>query len=96
MEELNELLLQRREKVQTFRDAGINPFANNFVPSHQTSDVAELHIDDDAESLQDYQESYAIAGRVMARRDFGKAAFIQLQDGVGRLQVYVEIGRAHV
>ena len=89
MEELNELLLQRREKVQTFREAGINPFANNFVPSHQTSDVAELHVDDDAEFLQDCQESYAIAGRVMARRDFGKAAFIQLQDGSGRLQVYV-------
>ncbi len=89
MEELNELLLQRREKVQTFRDAGINPFANNFVPSHQTNEVAELHADNDAEYLQDCQEIYAIAGRIMARRDFGKAAFIQLQDGSGRLQVYV-------
>ncbi len=89
MEELNELLLQRREKLQTFRDAGINPFANNFTPSHQTSALAELHVDDDAEFLQDCQESYAIAGRIMARRDFGKAAFIQLQDGSGRLQVYV-------
>ncbi len=89
MEELNELLLQRREKVQTFRDAGINPFANNFAPSHQANEVAELHADKDAEYLQDCQESYAIAGRIMARRDFGKAAFIQLQDGSGRLQVYV-------
>lgn len=89
MEELNELLLQRREKVQTFRDAGINPFANNFAPSHQANEVAELHVDNDAEFLQDFQESYAIAGRIMARRDFGKAAFIQLQDGSGRLQVYV-------
>jgi len=89
MEELNELLQQRREKVQTFREAGVNPFANNFVPSHQTTEVAELHADNDADHLQDCQESYAIAGRIMARRDFGKAAFIQLQDGSGRLQVYV-------
>jgi len=89
MEELNELLLQRREKVQTFRDAGVNPFANNFTPSHQTAEIAELHADNDAEFLQDCPENYAIAGRIMARRDFGKAAFIQLQDGKGRLQVYV-------
>ncbi len=32
---------------------------------------------------------YTLAGRIMARRDFGKAAFIQLQDRRGRLQVYV-------
>ncbi len=89
MEELNEQLLQRREKVQTFRDAGINPFANNFAPSHQTTGVADLHADSDADALQNVQERYAIAGRIMARRDFGKAAFIQLQDGSGRLQVYV-------
>ncbi len=89
MEELNELLRQRREKVETFRAAGINPFANDFVPSHQAAEVAELHADNDADHLQDCQESYAIAGRIMARRDFGKAAFIQVQDGSGRLQVYI-------
>ncbi len=89
MDELNELLRQRREKVDSFRTAGVNPFANNFVPSHQAGEVAELHADNDAEDLKDCQASYAIAGRIMARRDFGKAAFIQLQDGSGRLQVYV-------
>ncbi len=89
MEELNDLLRQRREKVDNFRAAGINPFANGFVPSHQTAEVAELHADNDAECLKDCQASYAVAGRIMARRDFGKAAFIQLQDGSGRLQIYV-------
>ncbi len=32
---------------------------------------------------------YHVAGRIMAKRDFGKAAFVQLQDRTGRLQVYV-------
>ncbi|WP_020675682.1 lysine--tRNA ligase [Geopsychrobacter electrodiphilus] len=91
MEELNDLLRQRREKVESFRAAGVNPFANNFVPSHQAAEVAELHVDSDAELLQDFLETYAIAGRIMARRDFGKAAFIQLQDGSGRMQVYVAL-----
>ena len=35
------------------------------------------------------KQEYVIAGRIMARRDFGKAAFIQVQDRTGRLQIYV-------
>jgi lysyl-tRNA synthetase class 2 len=89
MEELNELLRQRREKVDSFRAAGVNPFANDFVPSHQTAEVVELHVDSNTEFLQECLERFSIAGRIMARRDFGKAAFIQLQDGSGRMQVYI-------
>ena len=39
--------------------------------------------------MESVETSYTIAGRIMAKRDFGKAAFIQLQDRTGRLQVYV-------
>lgn len=89
MEELNDLLRQRRAKIDDYRESGINPFANDFKVSHTTAQVAELHIDDDAEALEENSAEYSIAGRIMARRDFGKAAFLQLQDGSGRFQVYV-------
>lgn len=89
MEELNDLLRQRRAKIDGYRESGINPFANDFKVSHTTAEVAELHIDDDAEALEENLAEYSIAGRIMARRDFGKAAFLQLQDGSGRFQVYV-------
>lgn len=89
MEELNELLQQRRAKVDTFRAAGINPFANDFKVTHTTAQVTEAHSTDDKEKLEDCELEYRIGGRVMARRDFGKAAFLQLQDGGGKLQVYV-------
>ena len=89
MEELNDLLRQRRAKIEGYREAGINPFANDFRVSHSAAQIAELHVDDDADALQEGQSSYAIAGRIMARRDFGKAAFLQLQDGSGRFQIYV-------
>ncbi|OEU73762.1 MAG: lysine--tRNA ligase, partial [Desulfuromonadales bacterium C00003107] len=49
----------------------------------------------DAAALENCDQDYALAGRIMARRDFGKAAFIQIQDRTGRLQVFVrrdEIG----
>ncbi|WP_303721243.1 lysine--tRNA ligase [Malonomonas rubra] len=89
MEELNELLQQRRAKIDNFRDVGVNPFANDFKVTHTTAQVVEAHAADDKDKLEDCELEYRIGGRIMARRDFGKAAFLQLQDGGGRLQVYV-------
>ncbi|MCD4688453.1 MAG: lysine--tRNA ligase [Desulfuromonadaceae bacterium] len=95
MEELNDILLQRRAKVDEFREQGINPFANDFSVSHTAAQVKEAHAEHDAAALGSCDQDYAVAGRIMARRDFGKAAFIQIQDRTGRLQVFVrrdEIG----
>jgi lysyl-tRNA synthetase class 2 len=89
MEELNELLLQRRAKMEELRRQGVNPFANDFPVSHTTADVVAAHGDPDAADLENSAPPYVLAGRIMARRDFGKAAFIQVQDRKGRLQVYV-------
>ncbi len=95
MEELNDILLQRRAKVDEFREQGIDPYANDFVVSHNAAQVKEAHAEHDAAALESCEQDYAVAGRIMARRDFGKAAFIQIQDRTGRLQVFVrrdEIG----
>ncbi|MDZ4185739.1 MAG: lysine--tRNA ligase [Desulfuromonadales bacterium] len=89
MEELNDLLLQRRAKLTEFREQGINPFANDFSVTHTAEQFLAAHVDDDAVALEGSSTPYAVAGRIMARRDFGKAAFIQLQDRSGRTQVYV-------
>ncbi|MDO9079644.1 MAG: OB-fold nucleic acid binding domain-containing protein, partial [Desulfuromonadales bacterium] len=94
MEELNDLLLQRRAKLAEFRDQGINPFANDFSVTHTAEQFLGAHIDDDAAALDGCSTHYAVAGRIMARRDFGKAAFIQVQDRSGRTQVY--IGRDNI
>ncbi|MCK5913544.1 MAG: lysine--tRNA ligase, partial [Desulfuromusa sp.] len=47
------------------------------------------HAADDKQKLEDLEVTYRIGGRIMACRDFGKAAFLQVQDGSGRLQIYV-------
>ncbi|HEY7746444.1 MAG TPA: lysine--tRNA ligase, partial [Desulfuromonadales bacterium] len=57
--------------------------------SHSTADVVSAHGDHDATDLENCNARYVLGGRIMARRDFGKAAFIQVQDRKGRLQVYV-------
>ena len=89
MEELNDLLLQRRAKLDELRRLGQNPYANDFPVSHTTGDVQTAHGEQDSEALTDCASHYVLAGRILARRDFGKAAFIQLQDRKGRLQIYV-------
>jgi lysyl-tRNA synthetase, class II len=89
MEELNELLQQRRAKIESFEAAGLNPFANDFKVTHTSEKILATHLDDDKDKLETLDVEYRLAGRVMARRDFGKAAFLQLQDGSGRVQVYV-------
>jgi len=89
MEEQNELLQQRRAKVTSFLDAGINPFANDFSVTHNARQIHETHAADDKQKLEGIELSYRIGGRIMARRDFGKAAFLQLQDGSGLIQIYV-------
>ncbi len=89
MEDLNDLVLQRRAKVAELRDQGQNPYANDCAISHTAADIHGAHADQDATALEADAPHYVIAGRIMARRDFGKAAFIQVQDRSGRIQVYV-------
>ncbi len=94
MEELNDFVLQRRAKTAELRAQGQNPYANDFPVSHTAAEVHAAHAEDDPADLEGCSARYVLGGRIMARRDFGKAAFIQIQDRSGRLQVYV--GRDHL
>jgi lysyl-tRNA synthetase class 2 len=84
------ILEDRREKVNEIRKQGINPYPNDFKREDRCIDVRF-----DAEGLTPEQvessgKRYVISGRVMAVRDFGKAAFLQLEDGSGRIQIFVK------
>jgi len=89
MEELSDILLQRRAKLDELRAQGNNPYANDFPVSQTTADVIETHGEQDADDLENCNDHYRLAGRMMARRNFGKAAFIQLQDRKGQLQIFL-------
>ncbi len=85
----NSEIAHRRAKLDEYRNLGLNPFANDFVANATTGHVHNAHADHDAATLASVENRYRIAGRIVAKRDFGKAAFIQVQDQGGRLQVYV-------
>ena len=82
----NEQVARRREKLAAHREAGA-PYPNDFRPTASAARVrAECGgLDDDALGTRRYR----IAGRLMTRRVMGKASFAHLQDGSGRLQLYV-------
>jgi lysyl-tRNA synthetase class 2 len=89
MEELSELLMQRRRKVDALWAAGINPYPNDFKPLHTSADLLTAY--GDVRTIEDNETRiFTVAGRIIARRSFGKAAFIQVQDHKGRMQLYVK------
>src|SRR6185369_3503774 len=88
MEELSELLLQRRRKVDALWEAGINPYPNDFRPEHTSADLRAAY--GDKEVIEEEPQRFVVAGRILMRRSFGKAAFVQMQDRKGRVQLYLK------
>jgi lysyl-tRNA synthetase, class II len=88
MEELSELLLQRRRKVDALWEAGINPYPNDFRPQHTSADLRAAY--GDVETIEENPTVFVVAGRMLMRRSFGKAAFVQMQDRKGRVQLYLK------
>ena len=89
MEDLNQVLQQRRKKAGEMADLGVELYPNTFKPAHHIIDILPQDVRDDHElPLQEGEK--VIAGRIIAMRKFGKAAFLQIQDESGRGQVYIK------
>jgi len=83
--ELSEQELLRRESLAQLRSLGINPYPAEAFPVNALSDSIKADFHDDVTPPR----QVTIAGRMMSRRIMGKASFIELQDSVGRIQVYI-------
>jgi lysyl-tRNA synthetase class 2 len=88
MTEDNQLITERREKLQAIRAQGI-AFPNDFKPKHHAADLHHKHGQVPNEELEPQAVKVAVAGRMMLKRVMGKACFATLQDGTGRIQLYV-------
>ncbi len=87
MTELNQVLKERRKKARELADLNVELYSNNFKPTRQVKDVLPSSPDPDAPLDGG---SMSLAGRIIAIRKFGKAAFLQIQDETGRMQVYIK------
>jgi lysyl-tRNA synthetase class 2 len=83
---LDDLLAERRAKLERLREAGIEPFPHDF---DGVEPIADVRIACDAvEAGEDGSTEHRIAGRLAARRGHGKAAFLDIVDRSGRMQVH--------
>ncbi|MEJ2050680.1 MAG: lysine--tRNA ligase [Calditrichota bacterium] len=83
MEEINQLILQRREKLAKIRDLGINPYPYEFERTHTSKEII-----DNFDGLQ--EKEVAVFGRIMSNRQMGKAAFFHIHDFYGKIQIYLK------
>ena len=85
----NALIAQRRSKLQALRDDG-NAFPNDFRRNAMAGELHAEYEGRDNESLEAEPVRVKVAGRMMAKRVMGKAAFAQLQDMTGRMQLFLQ------
>ena len=82
MDNANDPWKIRLEKLDLFRQADIEPYADRYVRTHKTLEVLEQF-----EELEGQEVS--VAGRIMSKRDQGKIIFAHIQDFSGRIQIYI-------
>ena len=80
IEEKNELIEQRYTNLEKLKSAGIDPFGENFSDIESIKSVKDNFSD---------KRKVRVAGRIMAKREHGKSAFMDLKDLSGRMQVYM-------
>ena len=82
---LSELLQVRRDKLAELQSAGKDPFVvTKYTVTHHSEEIKA-----NFEALE--EQPVSVAGRIMSKRGMGKVVFADLQDGEGRIQLFVKI-----
>jgi len=86
---IENIIAIRKEKLDKLRQAGINPYPTLFKPgTRQAADIKKAFsaIETGVES----QETVSVSGRLISRREMGKASFADISDHTGKIQLYVK------
>jgi lysyl-tRNA synthetase, class II len=78
----------RRAKLERLREQGIDPFPHEFEGVTQIAEVHAAH--DGLADGEETDDDYRVAGRLTARRGHGGAAFLDVQDRSGKLQIHAK------
>ncbi|MHC8514798.1 lysine--tRNA ligase [Sporosarcina sp. ITBMC105] len=89
LDELNDQLLVRRQKMDELRENGLDPFGSRFERTHLSNEIREAYEGLTKEELDETVHEVKIAGRIMTKRGKGKAGFAHIQDLGGQVQIYV-------
>ncbi len=76
----------RLQRLHALREQGIDPYPNRVQRTHTIAEVLDRF-----DEWQGAEGSFTLTGRIRLMREMGKAAFAQLEDGSGRIQIYFRI-----
>jgi lysyl-tRNA synthetase class 2 len=82
-------VVQRRANLEELKLLGVDPYPRRFEHGVPIGAIVAEHGARTAEELESPRITVRAAGRILAIRGFGKAGFLQLSDGMARVQVYV-------
>ncbi len=85
----NRLIAERRDKLHALKAETI-AYPNDFRPNSNAAQLHRRFVDDDVETLAEVEETFSLAGRMLAKRVMGKIAFVKIQDGTGAMQFVVQ------
>ena len=85
---LDEIRATRIDKIAQIKDLGLNPYCYKWEISHHAQKLQDKYVD--LANGEEVADEVSIAGRIVARRVFGKLAFFELQDETGKIQLYLE------
>ncbi len=88
-EKLTDQELARRAKLPKYEELGIDPFGSRYDWKDKICDLREKYGGLAPEELEAKNVSVDVAGRVMSLRKMGKAAFFNLKDECGKIQVWI-------
>ncbi len=83
------MMHERLEKAAQFKELGQNPYGNSFKPSISAAEFLAKYADKSREDLMGNSDSFMLAGRIVAARTMGKAAFYRIQDAGTQLQLFM-------
>jgi lysyl-tRNA synthetase class 2 len=86
--DVSEQILMKRRHLEELRAKGIDPFGARFEPDSRVADLLQEYADLPVDGMG---RDVAIAGRLMALREHGKAAFGNIEDSSGRIQIYFKL-----
>lgn len=90
MLEENELIQVRRKKLEDLRAMGINPYGQRYEVKDHANELHDKYDKTSKEELENSKVRVTAAGRIVALRSFGKAAFSHILDASGKIQIYMK------
>ena len=89
MGNLTEQEIVRRNKLDRYKELGIDPFGQAFDVKNKSTEIKEKYKGLTEEELQQMNITVSVAGRIMFIRKMGKASFFSIQDREGKIQIYI-------